>query len=178
LYSLPNKNGDNVLIKKVRIKENIGNAEMLKPSENLNQYVNPRNNHHVMIYLDNDEQLKESIVTLWEATERKNQGEPVYKIPPDGKKVVTILEVNDMFLLGLSEEQLNDIEQIDKDILSKHLYRVQKLSSMYYTFRHHLASTLTNDVEEFRIQSFSAWEKVNPVKVKISQLGEMELDIK
>jgi CRISPR-associated endonuclease Csn1 len=159
LYTLPNKKGDRVPIKKVRVRENLGNTEMLKPSENTNQYVNPRNNHHVMIYKDSEGRLQESIVTLWEAAERKNQGNSVYQLPNDGVEIVSILEVNDMFLLGLDKEQTNDIRNLDKQILSKHLYRVQKLSSMYYTFRHHLSSTVSNPDEEFRIQSFGHGKK-------------------
>ncbi|MDK2978648.1 MAG: CRISPR-associated endonuclease Csn1 [Bacteroidales bacterium] len=173
LYTLPNKKGDRVPIKKVRVRENLGNTEMLKPSENTNQYVNPRNNHHVMIYKDSEGQLRESIVTLWEAAERKNQGNPVYQLPNDGVEIVSTLEVNDMFLLGLDKEQTNDIRNLDKQILSKHLYRVQNLSSLDYTFRHHLASTVSNLDEKYRIQSFGAWEKVNPLKVKINQLGKI-----
>lgn len=173
LYTLPNKNGDRVPIKKVRIRENLGNTEMLKPSENMNQYVNPRNNHHVMIYKNNDGQLKESIVTLWEAAERKNQGNSVYQLPPGGVEIVSTLAVNDMFLLGLDKAQTSDIIKLDNKILSKHLYRVQKLSSMYYTFRHHLSSTVTNPDEEFSIRSFGTWEKINPIRVKVNQLGEV-----
>ena len=174
LYTLPNKNGDRVPIKKVRIRENLGNTEMLKPSENLNQYVNPRNNHHVLIYRDNEGKLSERVVTLWEAVERKSQKEDVYQLPPDGKEKVTTLEVNDMFLLGLNEAQLADIDSLGISEISKHLYRVQKLSSFYYTFRYHLASTVSNSKEEFSIRSFSAWEKVNPIKVKINILGQIE----
>jgi len=174
LYTLPNKKGDRVPIKKVRVRENLGNTEMLKPSESINQYVNPRNNHHVMIYKNHEGQLQESIVTLWEAAERKNQGNPVYQLPNDGAEIVSTLEVNDMFLLGLDKEQTNDISSLDKQILNKHLYRVQKLSSLDYTFRHHLASTVANPDEVFRIRSFGAWENLNPVKVKINQLGKIK----
>ena len=78
-----------------------------------------------------------------------------------------------MFLLGLETEQNKDIKKLDYQILSKHLYRVQKLSSMYYTFRHHLASTVTNSDEEFSIRSFGTWEKVNPIRVKVNQIGEV-----
>ena len=47
---LPNQNGAPVPILKVRVKENIGGAVKLKT--NVNQWVNPRNNHHVLIYKD------------------------------------------------------------------------------------------------------------------------------
>ena len=90
----------------------------------------------------------------------------------DGKRIVASLEINDMFLLGL-DDQL-DINKANAQLLTKHLYRVQKVSSSYYTFRHHLASTLNNKEEEIYIQSFSAWQKYNPIKVTIDSLGHIE----
>lgn len=54
-----------------------------------------------------------------------------------------------------------------------HVYRVQKLSSMYYVFRHHLASKIDDDSQMVRIQSLKKWEELNPVKVKVSTIGEV-----
>jgi hypothetical protein len=45
---------------------------------------------------------------------------------------------------------------------------------MYYNFRFHLASTLDKKEEEIYIQSLGAWEKYNPIKVKINILGNIE----
>jgi CRISPR-associated endonuclease Csn1 len=184
LYTLPNKNGgDPVPIKKVRIKENFGNAQVLKQKEivkektgeivGLNQHVNPRNNHHVAIYKREDGALFEKIVTFWEAAERKKQGLPVVdNSPTDGSVFVTSLIENDMFILGLTPEQINWTEP-NYHLLNTHLYRVQKISFGDYSFRHHLASTLDNPKEEIRIASYSAWKKINPIKVKIDILGNI-----
>jgi CRISPR-associated endonuclease Csn1 len=168
---LHNKNGDPVPVKKVRMRESIGNAVQLK--DNLNQWVNPYNNHHVVIYKDVNEALKEQVVSFWEVVERINQGEPLYKLPEDGMAIVSTLQENDMFLLGLSQEQIGKLETnaISNAELSPHLYRVQKISSMYYTFRHHLASTILNDNEEVRIVSMAAWFKSEPIKITITNTG-------
>ncbi|MCK9256005.1 MAG: hypothetical protein GX793_09025 [Bacteroidales bacterium] len=162
---LPNKRGDKVPIKKVRIKENLSNTVQLK--SDLNQYVNPRNNHHVIIYKDLEGKLQEDVVQFWTAVERKQKGESAYQLPEDGLEIIEILEINDMFLLGLSEEEYEDNKN-NKEFLSKYLYRVQKVTSKFYTFRKHNASTLDNSEYEFRIQSMSAWEKANPIRYKIS----------
>jgi CRISPR-associated endonuclease Csn1 len=77
-----------------------------------------------------------------------------------------------MFLLGLNDEV--EICKENAAVLNKHLYRVQKVSSSYYTFRHHLASTLDNKNEEISIQSFGAWRKFNPIKVNIDPLGNIK----
>lgn len=165
---LPNKHGEPVPVKKVRIKEKMENAERLK--DNVNQYVNPRNNHHVMLYLDTDSNLKEEVVAFWTVIERKNQGQPLFQLPTDGKETVCTLQINDTFIVGLKDEEL-EVYKNDRNVLSKYLYRVQKLSSMYYTFRHHLASTINNEKEEIRITSFDAWKRANPVKVRIDEIG-------
>ncbi|MCD6374936.1 MAG: hypothetical protein J7L94_05375, partial [Caldisericaceae bacterium] len=168
---LPNKKGEDIPIKKVRIKEALGNAAQLK--SDLNQFVNPRNNHHVVIYKDHDGNLNQCAVQFWTVVERKRQGEKIYQLPEDGESVVTTLEINDMFLLGLSDEMYETIKN-DKALLSQYLYRVQKISDMYYNFRFHLASTLDKKEEEIYVQSMSAWEKLNPIKVKVNILGNIE----
>jgi CRISPR-associated endonuclease Csn1 len=169
---LPNRNGGNdVPIKKVRIREVLSNANRLKGE--LNQHVNPRNNHHVLIYKDNEGNLQEEVVQFWTVVERKLQNMPTYLLPEDGVEIIATLETNDMFLLGLSDEEFNSNKE-DSIFLSKHLYRVQKISTMYYTFRFHLASTILNESEEWRMQSFKAWEQANPIKVTIDPLGHIE----
>ncbi len=188
LYTLPNKNGERVPIKKVRIKENLGNAEKLKDKlikkeksgeqVELNQYVNPRNNHHVAIYKDENGELKERIVTLWEAVERKKQKLPaIDKNPTDGSTFVTSLQINDMFIIGLDENEIN-WEHIDKTEISPFLYRVQKLTAGVYTFTHHLISNM--DVDKYKFNpSIEPYPKVlrkskgslNGIKVKIDILG-------
>ncbi|TRX39250.1 type II CRISPR RNA-guided endonuclease Cas9 [Flavobacterium restrictum] len=171
---LPNKNGAPVPILKVRMKESIGRAEKLK--DNVNQWVNPRNNHHVLIYKDEKGNLKEDVVTFWTVVERKRQGLLVYQLPIGGKELVTTLHTNDMFLIGLSEEEIN-WENIDYNILNEHLYRVQKTSkkekSFEFNFRASIASSLDNKNQEVSIQSFKKWIEVNPIKVKISVSGKI-----
>lgn len=169
---LPNSNGDKVPILKVRMKEEIGNAVPLK--DNINQWVNPRNNHHVLIYKNEEGKLKESVVRFWEAVERKRQSLPIFQLPPDGVEIIETLSENDMFLLGLQHDEI-DFENLNLGLISKHLYRLQKISSSYYTFRHHLASTINYKEEEISIQSFKAWEENNPIKVKIFPSGKLKL---
>ncbi|MDD4672276.1 MAG: type II CRISPR RNA-guided endonuclease Cas9 [Bacteroidales bacterium] len=184
LYSLPNKNGDRVPIKKVRVKENIGNAQQLKTRLGINQYVNPRNNHHVLIYKDEEESLNKQVVSLWEVVERKKQGQSVFQLPPveRGKsaptEIVETLQINDMFILGLTDEEFQD--NINNfTFLSKHLYKVQKLSKFMY-FRHHLDSRKAIEAEKDYItitgfgEGKGGWITHNPIKVKIDILGKIK----
>ena len=171
---LPNQNGAPVPILKVRVKENIGGAVKLKT--NVNQWVNPRNNHHVLIYKDEQGNLKEEVVTFWTVVERKRTGQSVYQLPIDGKEIVTTLHINDMFLLGLSEDEIN-WENPDYKVLKEHLYRVQKFTSGDYYFRKALTSSIQNPEEKQQINSFgfgkNGWSTHNPIKVKISVSGKI-----
>jgi CRISPR-associated endonuclease Csn1 len=170
---LPNKNGNPVPILKVRMKENFSGAEKLK--DNINQWVNPRNNHHVLIYKDEKGNLKEEVVTFWTVVERKRTGQSAYHLPIDGKEIVTTLHINDMFLLGLKDDEIN-WENPDYDVLKEHSYRVQKLSSGDFFFRKHKSSTITDD-DYKRISGFgegkTGWFTFNPIKVKISVSGKI-----
>lgn len=170
---LPNKNGDPVPILKIRMKENIGGAEQLK--DNLNQWVNPRNNHHVLIYKDQKGNLKEEVVTFWTVVERKRKGFPIYQLPLDGSEIITTLHINDMFLLGLNEDEIN-WENPDFETLRDNLYRVQKLTSGDYFFRKHKSSTVTDD-DYKQIRGFgegkTGWYTFNPIKIKVSVTGRI-----
>ncbi len=175
---LPNKNGNPVPILKIRMKENFSGAEKLK--DDINQWVNPRNNHHVLIYKDGEGNLKEDVVTFWTVVERKRKGFPVYQLPTDGKEIVTTLHINDMFLLGLNEDEIN-WGKPDYEELKECLFKVQTLSSIFYEFRLNTDSTQNKDTNSNvfkRIQSFgegkTGWVTHNPIKVKISVSGKIE----
>ncbi|MBL4593632.1 MAG: type II CRISPR RNA-guided endonuclease Cas9 [Flavobacteriales bacterium] len=175
---LPNKNGEPVPIKKIRIRKNFGNAVALDNNEK--QWVDLGKNHHVLIYKNEKEELQEDVVTFWVAVERKKQKQAVIQLPPEDKKgeIVTTLQINDIFLLGLKEEDI-DWENPNNDILKKHLYRVQKLSSKFYEFRLVTESKIDKkDMPYYcRIQSFgegkTGWLTFNPIKVKITSIGKI-----
>lgn len=167
---LPNQNGAPVPIKKVRMKENIGGAEQLK--SDVNQWVNPRNNHHVLIYKDENDNLKEDVVTFWTVVERKRKGYPVYQLPLGGKEIITTLHINDMFLLGIEEENI-DWENPNYVALKESLYRVQKTSNNDYSFRHSLTSSVNNKEEERRM-GLKGILTNNAIKVKVSVSGKIK----
>lgn len=167
---LKNKSGSPIPIKKVRIREEIGNAEPLKDS--INQYVNPKNNHHVMFYTDSGGKIYEDVVTLWTAVERARQKQPVYSCPPNCTPWFSI-EDNELFLLGLADHQVDNWQALDNAYLNDHLYRVQNKSSSYYVFRLHRATGIDFESEMKRIRSFPALQAENPVKVKLTRTGKI-----
>lgn len=174
---LPNKNGDPVPIKKVRLRVNLGKAERLKES---NQWVNPRNNHHILIYKDKQGELQEEVITFWIAAERKRQRLPVVQLPPNGEEKITTLQINDMFILGLTKEEI-DWNNPNRKLITQHIYRVQKLSSKFYEFRLHSESTLDKNQAPYSIsirslgEGKAGWLAFNPIKVKLDNSGKLSL---
>jgi CRISPR-associated protein, csn1 family len=177
-------------------------------------FVAPGNNHHLALYKDDDGNVVESIVTFWQAVERARYGLPIVVVnprevmekaltipelpesvlkalPASNLRLMEVLRMNDMFLIGMKDEEIKAaIKGEVYSTLSRYLYRVQKLSSMYYVFRYHLETEVKDekkaevkDEEEeevkipkfYRVQSMKAYVKLNPRKVKIDILGRISL---
>lgn len=166
------RSGERIPVFKVRVRENLENAVELVDGKG--QYVNPRNNHHVAIYEDQDGNLREDCVTFWDVVERTQQGQPI--IAPtggDGSKLTATLQANDMFLIGWDGD-LDVVSDVPYERLSSCLYRVQKLSSKDYWFRHHTDSGTDDKEGNFiRIQSLKSFSKHNPIKVWVSPDGNI-----
>lgn len=97
------------------------------------------------------------------------------------------LQLNEMFIMGMSSDAFEEALR-DKDyaLLSKYLYRVSALATKNYQLRHHI-KTSTDDKYNGKknemlsktmgaliiVQSQNAWINHNPIKVKISLLGEI-----
>ena len=134
-----------------------------------------------MIYVDETGNFKEQVVSFWEVTRRYRNNLPIYRQLDAGEgELVSYLHINDMFLMGLEKVDEN-FTYYPKNVLRKHLYRIQKLSTKYYEFR--LANKqITSSLEApeyIRINNFgtrkTGWQTYNPVKVKIDLIGNIEL---
>jgi len=167
-------------------------------------FVKPGNNHHIAIYKDADGNLHEHVCTLWHAVERKKYGlNPVIKkpneawniilsskteipesfssqLPMDGWEYVMSLQQNEMFLLGMKEQEIRDsVENSDYASFSGNLYRVQKLGASYYVFRHHVETQIddSNEAQQARrfkrIRSLNAFMKEKPYKLKLNVTGKI-----
>jgi CRISPR-associated endonuclease Csn1 len=173
---LPNRNGDPVPVLKVRVRNQVGNAVQIKSQGN--KYVNPRNNHHVLIYEDLMGNLQQEIVTFWEVVERKRNGKPVIQMPDDGKKIITTLQINDCFILGMDDKAIH-WNRLDYKTIKDHVYRVQRLSSCFYEFRRVFDANITKTIypNYVRILNFgnhkTGWMTYNPIKIKVNAIGEI-----
>lgn len=187
-----------IMLKKVTIAENFEELTPLHDKRDHNgkliveqdgksipaDYVNLRNNHHVAIYLDEDGNYQEVVVSLLEAVDRMANGYPVVDTTyrkSEGWEFLFSMKINEMFVFPNEETGFNpaDIDLMDKDnyaLISPNLYRVQKLSSMYYVFRHHLETS----VEDSKALYGKTWKRVTSlknlkgvVKVRINHIGEI-----
>ena len=165
-------------------------------------FVKPGNNHHVAIYEDERGKLHEHIVTFWHAVERKKYGVPTIITKPaevwdnitermpqhfiDQLPKSAIwrfkfsMQQNEMFILGMDEEQYQDaMQNKDYALLSKYLYRVQKLSKGKYFFRHHLEtavddeSAIAKQMGKMKQLSLRSLRENNAHKVRISIIGNI-----
>ncbi|MBE6196630.1 MAG: type II CRISPR RNA-guided endonuclease Cas9 [Rikenellaceae bacterium] len=198
-------------IRSVRCRTGLNSVVPLRRNEQGDEiaFVKPGNNHHVAIYEDEKGKWQEHIATFWHAVERKKYDIPVIITRPDEawdrvsdrmpQSFIDLLpgsatwrfkfsmQQNEMFILGMEEELYREaMRNKDYAMLSKYLYRVQKLAHNDYVFRHHLETTVDdkyNGVKNqalsinmkklIRVQSLNALQIQNPHKVHIGVTGNI-----
>jgi len=192
-------------IKSVRCYTGLSEVVPLKMDNNgkVRGYVKPGNNHHIAIYRDQEGNMSEHVCTFWHAVERKKHKFPVViqntneiwdkilsapegtytqdfieKLPGADLNQIISIQMNEMFILGMSNDEIEQAMQNRKfEEISLKLYRVQKLGSKDYTFRHHLETQLIDDDNSvkcqrfIRIRSIGSFYSFNPQKVRVDLLG-------
>lgn len=154
------------------------NLQTIKKDENGNGigFVVTGNNHHIAIYEDKDNKPVQHSCTFWHAVERKKYNIPVVirdssevwndllrkelpesfldKLPADNLNLKFSMQQNEMFILGLSQDEfVKAVANNDKSLLSKHLYLVWSISENNYWFRHHL-ETKNSDLKKTKSPNF------------------------
>lgn len=203
------------VIRSVRCRTGLNVVVPLRYDDNGNAtaFVKTGNNHHVAIYEDENGKLQEHISTFWHAVERRKYGLPtiitrpyevweritddmpqsfIDMLPPRQWQFRMSMQQNEMFVLGMSDEEYGDaMEAKDYAALSRHLYRVQKLSAGAYVFRQH-TETQTDDkypdengVKKFQllvskrkgavcwVSSLKSLKDLNPHKVYVTITGKI-----
>lgn len=156
-------------------------------------FVKSDENHHVAIFrrpkldkngnqmLEDDGSIvyewTEHIVSFMEAVIRTNNGMPVVDKSwgkDQGWDFVFSLKKNEYFVFpgdGFDPHEVDLMDPQNAAEISKHLFRVQQVSSMYYVFRHHLETTVTSSKELMG----TTWLRINALK-KLSSLEKVRLD--
>ena len=146
-------------------------------------FVSTGNNHHVAIYRDKDGKLQEQVVSFFEAVTRKKTGLSIIDKTFNahlGWQFLFTMKQNEMFFFPKEEIDFNPNEIDLKDeknyaIISPNLFRVQKIATKDYFFRHHLETTVENNnlLKEFNWKRMGLSGLYDIVKVRINHLGKI-----
>jgi CRISPR-associated endonuclease Csn1 len=147
-------------------------------------YVSTGNNHHVAIFKDENGDFQEEVVSFFEAVARVNEKVPIIRKVhpghPDWEFQFTMKQ-NECFVLpnkrnGFIPSEIDLLDVSNAIKISPHLFRVQKFTTKYYVFRHHLETELLDKKETRSI----AWERISScnglkgiVKVRLDHLGQI-----
>lgn len=147
-------------------------------------FVSLSNNHHIAIFIDPDGNLQEQPVPFMEAVARVSLGDPVIDKTHNAKegwKFLFSMKQNEYFVFpnnetGFDPNTIDLLNPINYPAISQNLYRIQKLATKDYHFRHHLETTVTDNNELKGI----TWKRITNinllkgiVKVRIDHLGNI-----
>lgn len=145
-------------------------------------YVVSGNNHHIAIYTDENGDYQEETVSFFEAVSRLNNSLPTVNKQKNmdiGWKFLFTLKQNEMFLFPSEKFEPSELDLLnleDYKLISKNLFRVQKISTKNYFFRHHLETTVST-VKELNGLAYKSQLGLNGiqgiVKVRINHLGKI-----
>ncbi len=178
--------GENFDLTAIRNKHDKDGRLILDKSGNPipSDYVNLRNNHHIALYIDADGNVQEAVVPMFEALNRINMQIPVVdkNYHSDlGWTFLFSMKINEMFVFpdkntGFNPKDIDLLDPANSSLISPHLFRVQKLSSKDYYFRHHLETTIGDDNSLRDI----TWKRIktiqlmaDAVKVRINHIGKI-----
>ncbi|MGN0200575.1 MAG: type II CRISPR RNA-guided endonuclease Cas9 [Candidatus Cryptobacteroides sp.] len=147
-------------------------------------YVATGNNHHIAIYRDSSGKIQENVVSFYEAVVRENLQLSVidkdYK-KDEGWEFLFTMKQNEYFVFpdpdnGFYPGDIDLTDPANYALISPHLFRVQKLTSVDYNFRHHLDTTVDKskelrDITWKRITTPSGLEGI--VKVRVDHIGRI-----
>src|SRR5690606_9261958 len=166
-------------------KDHLGN-EILDDNGNKIpvDFVSTGNNHHVAVYRDEKGNLQENVVSFFEAVIRVNQGLPIIDKTYNqhlGWQFLFTMKQNEMFVFpnentGFNPNEIDLLDPKNKKEISANLFRVQKIGTKDYWFRHHLETTVESltdlrNVTWIRIQNCNGLKNI--IKVRVNHLGDI-----
>jgi CRISPR-associated endonuclease Csn1 len=145
-------------------------------------WVSLSNNHHVAIFEDENGNYQDELVSFFTAVTRATAipSMPIIQREhPNGWKFLFTMKANELFVFPSDEFNPSEVDFTNPknyQLISRHLYRVQKLSLRYYVFRHHLETNVEETKELFGL----TWKRITnnsnlkgAFKVRLNHLGEI-----
>lgn len=156
------------------------------------------NNHHALIYKDEDGKYHDKMISFWDAVEIgllniRQHGKPYPIIDRNNYDEYGVfqfsIQKNDLFAIDLihssnptEENEIDFFDPENRKLISKKLFRVQKMSKnsagqFIINFRHHLETTIVRNDKVLkgiiwdRFSSNQNFERVT--KVKINHIGDI-----
>lgn len=185
----------NITVKRVTIS-GVSNVEALhtKKDHNGNEisdkngkpipadFVSTGNNHHVAIHRDEKGNLQEEVVSFYEAVIRKNLGLPIIdKNHKNGWEFLFTMKQNEFFIFpntetGFDPATIDLLDSKNREVISPNLFRVQKIATKNYFFRHHLETTVEVK-KELKNIAYKPQLGLNGIKgiikVRVNHLGQI-----
>lgn len=164
-------------------KDHLGNLILDEKGKKIPvDFVSTGNNHHVAIYKDKNGKLQEKVVSFYEAVQRVNQSLPAVDKTYNqhlGWNFLFTMKQNEMFLFpseNFNPQKIDLFNDLNLKEISKHLFRVQKISTKNYMFRHHLETTVEEkkalkDISFLNLRSTEPLR--NLIKIRTNHLGKI-----
>ncbi len=147
-------------------------------------FVSTGNNHHVAIYKDLKGNLQERVVSLFDAVQLVTAGLPVIDREFNkelGWEFLFTMKQNEYFVFpniktGFNPKDIDLLDPLNKKLISPNLYRVQKIASKNYFFRHHLETTV-EEISKLKGTAYKPQLGLNAlegvIKVRINHIGDI-----
>lgn len=109
------------------------------------------------------------------------------KLPSPGWELITSMQRNEMFVIGLKEEELLDaIKNNNSKLINQFLFRINAIANRNYQFRLNTETKVDDKYNGAKnemlsktlgkliiVQSIDAWKQRNPIKVRVNNLGKI-----
>ncbi len=147
-------------------------------------FVSTGNNHHIAIYRDDKGNLQERVISLFDAVQLVNAGETVIDKTYNqgiGWQFLFTMKQNEYFVFpnektGFNPKEIDLLDRKHNKLISPNLFRVQKLATKNYMFRHHLETTV-DEQDQLKGVAYINIRSTNPliniIKVRLNHLGEI-----
>lgn len=166
-------------------KDHLGNDILDNSGRKIpTSFVSTGNNHHVAIYRDAEGNLQEKVVSLFDAVQLTNAGEPVIDSTYNqgiGWRFLFTMKQNEYFVFpndqtGFDPGAIDLLNPENRKAISPNLFRVQKISTKNYCFRHHLETTV-EEKKELKDITYKPQLGLNAiksiVKVRLNHVGKI-----
>ena len=170
-------------------RDHFGKSLLNEKGEQIpSSFVSTGNNHHVAIYEDSKGKLQEKVVSFYEAVARVNAGLSIIDKTLNeslGWRFLFTMKQNEMFVFPSDDFNPFEIDLLDTanyNLISPHLFRVQKIAIKNYMFCHHLETkVITSEILKTKKQLsritynfFQSTEHLKGIiKVRINHLGDI-----